>query len=151
MGKIKRIALVAQDNRKQDLIDWIEWNYEILIRYKLISTKTTGGLVEKAIKNKLDEKSANNFEVIKLKSGFLGGDQQLGAMIVDAKIDLVIFLLDPMQAQPHNADIIALFRILVLYDIPTACNLSTAMFMISSPLLNNDYESVVKNHFETIE
>jgi len=151
MEKIKRIALVAHDNRKKDLIEWAEWNYEILIHHKLISTGTTGGLVEKAIKKRLSDKDANNFEVMKLKSGPLGGDQQLGAMIAEAKVDLVIFLWDPMQPQPHDVDVKALLRISVLYNIPTACNRSTADFMISSPLLDAEYEPVQKDYSGYIE
>jgi len=146
MEKIKRIALVAHDNRKKDLIEWAEWNYKILIHHKLISTGTTGTLVEKAIKKKLRDKDANNFEVMKLKSGPLGGDQQLGAMIAENKVDLIIFLWDPMQPQPHDVDVKALLRIAVLYNIPTACNRSTADFMISSPLLDAAYEPVFKDY-----
>lgn len=146
MEKIKRIALVAHDNRKKDLIEWAEWNYEILIHHKLISTGTTGRLVEKAIKKRLSDEDANNFKVMKLKSGPLGGDQQLGAMIAENKVDLVIFLWDPMQPQPHDVDVKALLRISVLYNVPTACNRSTADFMISSPLLNAEYEQVLKDY-----
>jgi len=146
MEKIKRIALVAHDNRKKDLIEWAEWNYKILIHHKLISTGTTGTLVEKAIKKKLRDKDANNFEVMKLKSGPLGGDQQLGAMIAENKVDLIIFLWDPMQPQPHDVDVKALLRIAVLYNIPTACNRSTADFMISSPLLDAEYEPFFKDY-----
>jgi len=146
MEKIKRIALVAHDNRKKDLIEWVEWNYEVLIRHKLISTGTTGSLVEKAIKKKLGENGANSFEIIKLKSGPLGGDQQLGAMIAEDKVDLIIFLWDPMQPQPHDVDVKALLRISVLYNIPTACNRSTADFLISSPLLDAEYESILKDY-----
>ena len=146
MEKIKRIALVAHDNRKKDLIEWAEWNYEILIHHKLISTGTTGRLVEKAIKKRIGDKDANNFEVMKLKSGPLGGDQQLGAMIAEDKVDLIIFLWDPMQPQPHDVDVKALLRISVLYNVPTACNRSTADFMISSPLLDADYEPVLKDY-----
>ncbi|RPH50812.1 MAG: methylglyoxal synthase [Desulfobacteraceae bacterium] len=146
MEKIKRIALVAHDNRKKDLIEWVEWNYEVLIRHKLISTGTTGRLVEKAIKKKLGDNGANNFEIIKLKSGPLGGDQQLGAMIAEDKVDLIIFLWDPMQPQPHDVDVKALLRISVLYNIPTACNRSTADFLISSPLLDAEYESILKDY-----
>ena len=151
MEKIKRIALVAHDNRKKDLIEWAEWNYEILIYHKLICTGTTGGLVEKALKKRLSDKDANNFKVIKLKSGPLGGDQQLGALIAESKVDLVIFLWDPMQPQPHDVDVKALLRIAVLYNIPTACNRSTADFMISSPLLDAEYEPVQKDYSGYIE
>ncbi len=150
MEEIKRIALVAHDNRKKDLIEWAEWNYEVLIHHKLISTGTTGRLVEKAVKERLKDKDDQNFEIIKLKSGPLGGDQQLGAMIAEGDIDLLIFLWDPMQPHPHDVDVKALLRISVLYNIPTACNRSTADFMISSPLLNAEYEPALKDYSEYI-
>jgi methylglyoxal synthase len=150
MEKIKKIALVAHDNRKKDLIEWAEWNYEILLRHCLVSTGTTGSLVEKAIKAKLDKDEADQFSVRKLKSGPLGGDQQLGAMIAEGEIDLIIFLWDPMQPQPHDVDVKALLRISVLYNIPTACNRSTADFLISSPLLDEEYEPVLKDYSEYI-
>lgn len=150
MEKIKRIALVAHDNRKKDLIEWAEWNYEILIHHKLVSTGTTGTLVEEAIKKRLSGKDEANFEVTKLKSGPLGGDQQLGAMIAENKVDLIIFLWDPMQPQPHDVDVKALLRIAVLYNIPTACNRSTADFMISSPLLDVEYKPALKDYSEYI-
>ncbi len=146
MKEIKRIALVAHDNRKKDLIEWAEWNYEVLIHHKLISTGTTGRFVEEAIKKRLNDKEARDFEVTKLKSGPLGGDQQLGAMIAEGGIDLLIFLWDPMQPQPHDVDVKALLRISVLYNIPTACNRSTADFLISSHLLNNIYEPILKDY-----
>ncbi len=146
MKEIKRIALVAHDNRKKDLIEWAEWNYEVLILHKLISTGTTGRLVEEAIKKRLNDKEARDFEVTKLKSGPLGGDQQLGAMIAEGEIDLLIFLWDPMQPQPHDVDVKALLRISVLYNIPTACNRSTADFLISSHLLSSIYEPILKDY-----
>ena len=150
MEKIKRIALVAHDNRKKDLIEWAEWNFEILVQHKLISTGTTGRLVEEAIKKRLRDKDAIKFEVTKLKSGPLGGDQQLGSLITEDKIDLLIFLWDPMQPQPHDVDVKALLRISVLYNIPAACNRSTADFMISSPLLDAEYKPVVNDYCEYI-
>jgi len=143
MEKMKRIALVSHDNMKNDLIEWVEWNYSILIQHGLISTGTTGRLVEEAIKTRIGDEDANNFKVMKLKSGPLGGDQQLGAMIAEKKVDLIIFFWDPMQPQPHDIDIKALLRISVLYNVPTACNRSTADFMISSPLLNEEYEPII--------
>ena len=116
------------------MIEWAEWNYEVLIQHKLISTGTTGRLLEESVNKRLTDEDAHHFEVMKLKSGPLGGDQQLGAMIAEGGIDLLIFLWDPMQPQPHDVDVKALLRISVLYNIPTACNRSTADFMISSPL-----------------
>jgi methylglyoxal synthase len=151
MEETKRIALVAHDNRKKDLIEWAEWNYELLINHKLISTGTTGKFVESAIKKKLNAEQADQFEVQKLKSGPLGGDQQLGAMIAEGDIDLLIFLWDPMEPQPHDVDVKALLRISVLYNIPTACNRSTADFMISSPLLDTRYEPALTDYSGYIE
>ncbi|GBD99064.1 methylglyoxal synthase [bacterium BMS3Abin07] len=145
MKKIKNIALVAHDNRKKDLIEWIEWNYTSIIEHKLICTGTTGMLVEQILKKKL-EKEATNFNIIKLKSGPLGGDQQLGAMIAEGKVDIIIFLWDPMQPQPHDVDVKALLRIAVLYNIPTACNRATADFLISSSLIGQEYIPVTKNY-----
>jgi methylglyoxal synthase len=150
MEEIKRIALVAHDNRKKDLIEWAEWNYEVLIHHELISTGTTGRLLEESVNKRLTDEDEDNFKVMKLKSGPLGGDQQLGAMIAEGEIDLLIFLWDPMQPQPHDVDVKALLRISVLYNIPTACNRSTADFMISSPLLNAEYEPNVKDYEEYI-
>jgi methylglyoxal synthase len=150
MEEIKRIALVAHDNRKKDLIEWAEWNYEVLIHHKLISTGTTGRLLEESVNKRLTDEDVHHFEVMKLKSGPLGGDQQLGAMIAEGGIDLLIFLWDPMQPQPHDVDVKALLRISVLYNIPTACNRSTADFMISSPLLDAEYEPDIKDYSEYI-
>jgi methylglyoxal synthase len=140
MNKIKTIALVAHDNRKKDMVEWVEYNYKTLLGHQLICTGTTGKLVEQTILNKLEDEEAITFEIVKLKSGPLGGDQQLGAMIAEGKIDLLIFFWDPMQPQPHDVDVKALLRITVVYNIPTACNRSTADFMISSHLLKETYE-----------
>jgi methylglyoxal synthase len=145
MEEIKNIALVAHDNRKQDLIEWIEWNYTSLIEHKLICTGTTRKMVEKALKNKLANQKYD-LHVTKLKSGPLGGDQQLGAMIAEGKIDVIIFLWDPMQPQPHDVDVKALLRIAVLYNIPTACNRATADFLVSSSLIGQKYTPVTKNY-----
>jgi methylglyoxal synthase len=135
---VKNIALVAHDHRKKDLIEWVEWNYQPLLRHRLICTGTTGRMIETALRAKIGE-DGSNFEIIKLKSGPLGGDQQLGAMIVDGKIDCIIFLWDPMTPHPHDVDVKALLRIAVLYNIPIACNRSTADFLISSPLMDRKY------------
>lgn len=140
MEKSKHIALVAHDNRKKDLVEWVEFNYKTLLAHQLICTGTTGKLVEETILSKLEEEEKITFEIIKLKSGPLGGDQQLGAMISEGKIDLLIFFWDPMQPQPHDVDVKALLRITVVYNIPTACNRSTADFLISSHLLKETYQ-----------
>ena len=151
MEKLKRIALVAHDNRKKDILDWVEWNWENLSKHELICTGTTGKLIEQTIKAKLKTEDTIQYEITLLKSGPLGGDQQLGAMIAEGHIDLVIFLWDPMEPQPHDVDVKALLRIAVLYNIPTACNRSTADFMISSPLLNTKYEAVLKDYSDYIK
>ncbi len=139
MEKSKHIALVAHDNRKKDLVEWVEFNYKTLLGHHLICTGTTGKLVEETILNKLEEDEKITFDIVKLKSGPLGGDQQLGALISEGMIDLLIFFWDPMQPQPHDVDVKALLRITVVYNIPTACNRSTADFLISSHLLKESY------------
>lgn len=145
MEETKNIALVAHDNRKKDLIEWIEWNYTSIIKHKLVCTGTTGKMVELALKKKLENEDMD-FHIIKLKSGPLGGDQQLGAMISEGKIDVIIFLWDPMQPHPHDVDVKALLRIAVLYNVPIACNRATADFIISSSLINQKYTPVVKDY-----
>jgi len=146
MEQIKRIALVAHDNRKKDLIEWVEWNWQELIKHKLVCTGTTGKLVEAVLR----KKAGPNVEISlkKLKSGPLGGDQQLGSSVAEGKIDMLIFFWDPMQPQPHDVDVKALLRITVLYNVPTACNRSTADFLISSPLFNAAYQQKVKDYAE---
>ncbi len=141
--KRKNIALVAHDNRKKDLIEWVEWNLKVLIPHRLYCTGTTGKLVEEVL-----IKNDEPYELIKLKSGPLGGDQQLGALIAEGKIDVFIFLWDPMEPQPHDVDVKALLRIATLYNIPTAMNRSTADFIITSPLFKTDYKPVVKDYSE---
>jgi len=140
MEKSKRIALVAHDNRKKDLAEWVEFNYKTLLGHQLICTGTTGRMVEETIRNMLEKGEEFENPIILLKSGPLGGDQQLGSMISDGLIDMMIFFWDPMQPQPHDVDVKALLRITVVYNIPTACNRSTADFMISSHLLKEKYE-----------
>ena len=144
MKKAKNIALVAHDNRKKDLIEWVEWNKGKLSKHRLICTGTTGKLVQRVFTDiKKDEEIP---EVILLKSGPLGGDQQLGSMISNGEIDMMIFLWDPMQPQPHDVDVKALLRIAVLYNIPMASNRSTADFMISSPLFDSGYKPIIKDY-----
>lgn len=145
MEKIKNIALVAHDNRKKDLIEWVEWNHTSLVEHKLICTGTTGKMVEQALKRKLADER-HDLDITKLKSGPLGGDQQLGAMIAEGKVDIIIFLWDPMQPQPHDVDVKALLRIAVLYNIPTACNRATADFIVSSSLIGREYIPVTKDY-----
>ncbi len=147
MKNIKNIALVAHDNRKKDLIEWVEWNWEALLDHKLICTGTTGKLVEDALKNKLHNHSTKKkIAITKLLSGPLGGDQQLGSLVVERKIDIIIFFWDPMEPQPHDVDVKALLRISVLYNVPTACNRSTADFLISSRLFKTEYSPNVKDY-----
>jgi methylglyoxal synthase len=150
MKNIKRIALVAHDNRKKDLIEWVDWNWNALLNHKLICTGTTGTLVEDALTRKLDKNLKKKIEIRKLKSGPLGGDQQLGSLIADGEIDMIIFLWDPMEPQPHDVDVKALLRIAVLYNVPTACNRSTADFMISSPLFTSEYAPALVDYSDYI-
>jgi methylglyoxal synthase len=147
MDKVKRIALVAHDHRKKDLIEWVEWNWEILIKHKLICTGTTGRLVEDALNQKKEEHNVRRtLYITKLKSGPLGGDQQMGSIICDGDVDVLIFFWDPMQPQPHDVDVKALLRISVLYNVVTACSRSTADFVISSPLFDEHYTPIVKDY-----
>lgn len=146
MNERKKIALVAHDNCKKDLIEWIKLNWEILIEHKLTCTGSTGNLVEKAISEKLlENKKTKTLNVTKLKSGPLGGDQQLGALICDGDIDILIFFWDAMKSQPHDVDVKALLRIATLYNIIYACSRSTADFIISSHLLNTKYNPLSTN------
>jgi methylglyoxal synthase len=126
----KRIALVAHDNKKGDLLEWARYNRDLLAHHELMATGTTGALLEEALQ----------IPVTKLQSGPLGGDQQVGARIAEGTVDLVIFFWDPLQPQPHDPDVKALLRIAVVWNIPVACNRASADYMISSPLLTSEYE-----------
>ncbi len=141
MQTCKTMALVAHDNRKQDLVDWVRWNYGTLIQHRIVCTGTTGLLVERALRAKVEEEGGEpeRVQVSKLRSGPLGGDQQLGALVTEGKVDFMIFFWDPMQPHPHDVDVKALLRIAVVYNIPIACNRATADFMISSPLMMQEY------------
>ena len=132
----KRIALVAHDERKKDLLGWVRYNLDKLVRHEIWATGTTGGQISKEC----------NLEITCLKSGPLGGDQQLGAMIANDELDILIFFWDPMTAQPHDVDVKALLRMSVLYNVATACNRSTADFMISSALFDQSYRPIVKDY-----
>ena len=141
MDVLKTLALVAHDNRKQALVEWVEYNWHTLSRHRLVCTGTTGRLVEETILRKAG-KVPEDMNIMLLKSGPLGGDQQLGAMIAEGRIDVVIFFWDPMSPHPHDVDVKALLRIAVLYDVPMACNRSTADFLISSPLMARAYDTI---------
>lgn len=143
---MKNIGLVAHDNRKKDLVDWVKWNFKSLKNHHLYCTGTTGKLVEEALFEKIELHEKSELKITKLKSGPLGGDQQLGALISEGKIDILIFLWDPMQAQPHDVDVKALLRLAVLYNVPTACNRSTADFIISSDIFEKEYTPEVKDY-----
>lgn len=143
----RNIALVAHDNRKRDLLEWVEWNRATLLRHHLVCTGTTGRLVEAT----LADHPSDAISLRRLKSGPLGGDQQLGALIAEGEIDFVIFFWDPMEPQPHDVDVKALLRIAVVYNVPTACNRATADFIISSPLLEAPYARMIDPFAEHVE
>jgi methylglyoxal synthase len=142
MDAIKSIALVAHDNRKRDLLEWLRFNYGTLAAHNIICTGTTGRMVERLMQDLAAQNDTDDSGrvIVKLKSGPLGGDQQLGAMIAEGKIDLVIFFWDPMEPHPHDVDVKALLRIAVVYNIPIACNRSSADFMVSSSLMSRQYQ-----------
>ncbi len=131
----KRIALIAHNNKKKELLQWAERNRNLLFEHKLYSTSSTGSLLEEHL----------NIKIKKYKSGPLGGDLQIGAKIVKKKIDILIFFWDPLEAQPHDPDIKALLRAAVVWDIPMACNTSTASFILSSKMMKETYQHIAPN------
>jgi methylglyoxal synthase len=132
----KRIALVAHDGQKQSIVDWVKYNQPVLVEHEIWATGTTGALVEKVL----------GTTVHKLQSGPLGGDQQIGAMIVEGKIDVVMFFWDPLAAQPHDPDVKALLRMAVVWNVPVACDRATADFIMSSPFIHGEYERLVPDY-----
>ncbi len=146
---IKTIALVAHDNRKQDLLEWVAYNYKRLEDKKLVCTGTTGRLVKETLEKLFNGKKVTDIHL--LKSGPLGGDQQLGALVAEGKIDMIVFLWDPMEPQPHDVDVKALLRIAVMYNVPTANNRSTADFLITSELYHSDYQPILKDYSSYIK
>jgi methylglyoxal synthase len=136
MAGVKNIALIAHDSRKADLLEWVRYNVDVLREHHLFATGTTGGLIA----------ARTGLPVTRFKSGPLGGDQQVGARISDGALDVLIFFWDPLEPQPHDPDVKALLRIAVLYNIPTACNRSTADFMVASSLFHGEYARTLEDH-----
>jgi methylglyoxal synthase len=132
----KKIALVAHDNKKRDLVEWAKYNRVLLAHHDVYATGTTGDILEHEL----------GFTVTKLQSGPLGGDQQIGAKISDNEIDFLIFFWDPLEPMPHDPDVKALLRMAVVWNIPIACNRASADFMISSPLMDGEYDRLVPDY-----
>lgn len=136
LQEVKRIALVAHDHKKIELVEWAVYNKRVLRNHELVATGTTGRLLEEKL----------GTPVQKLFSGPLGGDQQLGAMIAEGKLDIIIFFWDPLEAQAHDSDVKALIRMAVTWNIIMACNRTTADFIMTSALMNKDYELKVPDY-----
>ncbi len=132
----KKIALIAHDNKKQDLVEWAKFNRILLAHHQIYATGTTGALLEQEL----------GFEITKLQSGPLGGDQQIGARIADGEINFMIFFSDPLEQQAHDPDIKALLRMGIVWNIPIACNRASADFMISSPLMDGEYDRLIPDY-----
>lgn len=134
----KKIALVAHDNKKRDLVEWAKYNRDLLAHHTIYATGTTGALLEQEL----------GIPIYKLESGPLGGDQQIGAKIVDGDIEFLIFFWDPLESMSHDPDVKALLRMAVVWNIPIACNRATADFMISSPLMDEEYDRLLPEYDE---
>ena len=143
MQNIKNIGLVAHDARKLDILDWVRYNAEKLAIHDMICTGTTGQLIIDMFENEFPGLSPR---VMKLKSGPLGGDQQMGALIAEGKLDILIFMTDPMTTQPHDVDVKALVRLCTVYNTVIACNKSSADVIIRSPLFDQPYEPVIHDY-----
>ena len=141
LGARKRIALVAHDHKKKDLIEWADFNKTVLARHELIATGTTGKLLEESLDRPVKQ----------VLSGPLGGDQQIGAMIAKGEIDVLIFFWDPMEAQPHDPDVKALLRLAVVWNIPAASNRTSSDFLMTSPLMLEVYEAVIPDYSSYIK
>jgi methylglyoxal synthase len=135
MKEKKNIALVAHDNKKPDLLEWADYNRGRLSDHELYATGTTGRLLQDKI----------GFDINRLQSGPLGGDQQLGARIAEGSIDVLIFFWDPLEPMPHDPDVKALLRIAAVWNVPIACTRATADFLFSSPLMQDEYERPVED------
>lgn len=136
INKIKNIALVTHDHKKHDLLEWVKFNKKLLQGHNIFATGTTGRLLEEILE----------ISIHKFQSGPLGGDQQIGSHIADNKIDMLFFFWDPLEPQPHDSDVKALLRIALVWNIPIACNRSSADFMISSILMDNTYNRIVQDY-----
>lgn len=134
----KRIALIAHDNKKRELIEWAKYNQEVMEKSDVYATGTTGRMLEKEV----------GITVTCLQSGPLGGDQQIGALIAEGNIDILIFFWDPLEPLPHDPDIKALLRLAVVWNIPFACNRATADFLFASPLLSSDYKRKLPDFYD---
>ena len=133
MKKQKKIAMIAHDNKKYAMLEWARFNRDLLSQHILFATGTTGQILATEL----------DLKIHRFASGPLGGDQQVGAKIVEGDIDFIIFFWDPLEQQPHDVDVKALLRIAVVYNIPTACNLASADFIISSPLMEENYDRII--------
>lgn len=138
MKYVKKIALVAHDNKKRDLLEWAKFNRDLLAHHVIYATGTTGATLERVL----------GFNINRLQSGLLGGDQQIGAKIADNEIDFLIFFWDPLEPMPHDPDVKALLRMAVVWNILVACNRASADFMISSPLMDGEYHRLVPAYDE---
>jgi methylglyoxal synthase len=136
MAARKKIALVAHDNKKEELVEWARLNCTLLAEHSLYATETTGQLLESTL----------GLNITRLESGPLGGDQQIGSRISEGQIDFVIFFSDPLKPQPHDSDMKALLRIAVVWNIPVACNRASADFVISSPLMSTVYDRLIPDY-----
>ena len=136
IGHKKRIALIAHDHKKEDLLEWVRFNRETLLKHKLYATGTTGKMLEEEL----------NLKLTIFESGPLGGDLQIGARIAEGEIDFLIFFWDPLAPLPHDPDVKALLRVAAVWNIPIACNRASADFLISSPLMGQEYQRLLPDY-----